>query len=131
MHAAPHRARTSCVGRHRAFDGGDARTAGARRGHRPVLRRALDANSPEGPGVAPEGAQFALALVEAITGIARYLDLSVVAEGIETQARCDLLRSLGCAVGQGYYVARPMPAVEVGLYLRPPELHAARAAALN
>jgi len=78
-----------------------------------------------------KGPQFALALVEAITGIARYLDLSVVAEGIETQAQCDLLRSLGCAVGQGYYFARPMPAVEVGLYLRPPELPEARAVALN
>jgi diguanylate cyclase len=69
-----------------------------------------------------KGPQFALALVEAITGIAGYLDLAVVAEGIETQAQCDLLRSLGCSLGQGYHFARPMEAVDVGAYLRPPDV---------
>ncbi len=66
-----------------------------------------------------KGPQFALALVEAITGIAKYLDLAVVAEGIETQAQCDLLKSLGCHLGQGYYFAKPMLADEVDAYLRP------------
>lgn len=66
-----------------------------------------------------KGPQFALALVEAITGIAKYLDLAVVAEGIETQTQCDLLRSLGCHLGQGYFFAQPMQPEEVEAYLRP------------
>ena len=66
-----------------------------------------------------KGPQFALALVEAITGIARYLDLSVVAEGIETHAQAELLRSLGCHQGQGYYFAKPMAPELVEAYLRP------------
>ncbi len=69
-----------------------------------------------------KGPQFALALVEAITGIAGYLDLSVVAEGIETQVQCDLLRSLGCKLGQGYLFARPMDPADIVAYVRPPDL---------
>ncbi|MFN2322931.1 MAG: putative bifunctional diguanylate cyclase/phosphodiesterase [Trueperaceae bacterium] len=66
-----------------------------------------------------KGPQFALALVEAITGIARYLDLSVVAEGIETRAQVELLKSLGCHQGQGFYFAQPMTPELVEVYLRP------------
>ncbi len=38
------------------------------------------------------------------------LDLTVVAEGVETQAEWDLAASLGVDVVQGYYVSKPMPA---------------------
>jgi EAL domain-containing protein (putative c-di-GMP-specific phosphodiesterase class I) len=65
-----------------------------------------------------KGPQFALALVEAITGIARYLDLDIVAEGIETPAQLELLQSLGCHLGQGYYFAKPMTPDRVEAYLR-------------
>jgi diguanylate cyclase len=69
-----------------------------------------------------KGPQFALALVEAITGIARYLDLAVVAEGIETHAQVELMRSLGCHLGQGYYFAKPMTPDLVEAYLRPSDV---------
>lgn len=38
------------------------------------------------------------------------LGLSTVAEGVETQAEWDLLRDYGCLMGQGWFIARPMPA---------------------
>ena len=41
------------------------------------------------------------------------LGKEVIAEGIETQAQMELLRDLGCGVGQGYHLARPMPAEEI------------------
>lgn len=50
-----------------------------------------------------------LALCEAILAMAHKLGLQVVAEGVETQRQCDLLRDMGCDHGQGYLFARPLP----------------------
>lgn len=44
--------------------------------------------------------------------LTRLLGLSVIAEGIEDRATADLLRSMGCEEGQGYYFGRPMSATE-------------------
>ncbi|MEP7224351.1 MAG: EAL domain-containing protein [Actinomycetota bacterium] len=52
--------------------------------------------------------------VDAILGLASTLDLSVVAEGIETREQAEMLRSLGCTLGQGYYYARPAEALHIG-----------------
>ena len=49
-------------------------------------------------------------LVKAMVQMAHSLDLSVTAEGIETQTQHDALRALGCDTGQGYGIGRPMPA---------------------
>lgn len=38
------------------------------------------------------------------------LDMVVVAEGIETEFQLRRLRDLGCDLGQGYHLARPMRA---------------------
>ncbi|MFB9993294.1 EAL domain-containing protein [Deinococcus oregonensis] len=54
----------------------------------------------------------ALPVVRAITSLAHNLGLTTIAEGIETQQECDLLRELGCHQGQGYLIARPLPASE-------------------
>ena len=51
-----------------------------------------------------------LQLVELIMGIARKLNVPVVAEGVETEAQVRLLKELGCAYAQGYYFSRPLPA---------------------
>ncbi len=45
--------------------------------------------------------------------LARHLGLRVVAEGIETSAALDLLRTLGCDIGQGYVISRPVAADEL------------------
>lgn len=54
----------------------------------------------------------ALPVVRAITSLAHNLGLTTIAEGIETQEECGLLRDLGCQEGQGYLIARPLPASE-------------------
>ena len=51
-----------------------------------------------------------LAIVSAIIAIARHLNIQVIAEGIEGYQQAEILRKLGCSVGQGFLFARPMPA---------------------
>ena len=53
-----------------------------------------------------------LHLVQLILDIARYLNLRVVAEGVETDGQLTLLRDAGCDLVQGYYFSRPLPAKE-------------------
>ena len=49
------------------------------------------------------------AILESSIELAKKLKLETVSEGIETQADWDLNQSLGCDIGQGYFIARPMP----------------------
>jgi diguanylate cyclase (GGDEF)-like protein len=49
-------------------------------------------------------------LVKAIVQLAHALDISVVAEGVETTEQRDFLRQVGCNVLQGYLISRPQPA---------------------
>jgi EAL domain-containing protein (putative c-di-GMP-specific phosphodiesterase class I) len=53
-----------------------------------------------------------LRLVELIVDIARYLNVPVIAEGVETQNQLQLLKEAGCDLVQGYYFSRPLPADE-------------------
>jgi len=46
--------------------------------------------------------------------MAKKLNITAVAEGVETQQDWDLLRQLGCGLAQGYFMARPM---EAGAFL--------------
>ncbi len=55
----------------------------------------------------PESEKFT-ALVSAMLAMAHRLGLRVVAEGVETQAQWDLLRTLGCDIAQGFLLGRPM-----------------------
>ena len=51
-------------------------------------------------------------IVREIIGLARKLDMTVVAEGIEKKEQVDFLAKLGCDMIQGYYFAKPMPVSE-------------------
>jgi diguanylate cyclase (GGDEF)-like protein len=50
------------------------------------------------------------AIVRSTIDLARNLELTVVAEGIETEAVLNHLTALGCHTGQDYFIARPQPA---------------------
>jgi EAL domain-containing protein (putative c-di-GMP-specific phosphodiesterase class I) len=39
--------------------------------------------------------------------------MKTVAEGVEDRADWDFLRSTGCDLAQGYFIAKPMPAGEI------------------
>jgi len=58
-----------------------------------------------------------VAVLRAIVSLATSLGKSIVAEGIETAAQIGQLRRLGCGVGQGYYLARPLSASLIGKML--------------
>ena len=51
-------------------------------------------------------------LVALILDIARYLRVSVVAEGVETVGQLEILREGKCDLVQGYYFSRPLPSAE-------------------
>ena len=52
-------------------------------------------------------------IVNAIVNLAHSLGLDVIAEGIETEAQLEMLRSLGCEYGQGYLFAYPLNSGDV------------------
>ena len=54
-----------------------------------------------------------LAIVHGIVALARAFERQTVAEGIETEQHFSALLESGCILGQGYYIARPMPAGEL------------------
>ncbi len=57
-------------------------------------------------------------ILESALDLARRLDLVTVAEGIETLEDWHLLQELGCSIGQGYLIAKPMPAETLPQWLK-------------
>jgi diguanylate cyclase (GGDEF)-like protein len=58
------------------------------------------------------------AIAKAIIGMGHGLQLSVIAEGVETAEQLQLLRESGCDQVQGFYFSQPVPADEFGEMLR-------------
>jgi len=56
-------------------------------------------------------------IVNSVLGLARNFDRRALAEGVETEAHGRALIEFGCELGQGYAIARPMPAAEVPNWL--------------
>jgi EAL domain-containing protein (putative c-di-GMP-specific phosphodiesterase class I) len=52
-------------------------------------------------------------IVRSTIDLGHNLGLQVIAEGIETQEILDALRELGCDVGQGFHLGRPMASAEL------------------
>lgn len=61
--------------------------------------------------------QVSRAIYDASLGLAKQLGIEAVAEGVEDLADWDLLRSTGCDLAQGYFIARPMPAADLPLWI--------------
>ena len=59
----------------------------------------------------------ARSILESSIDLARKLGMKIVVEGVETRADWDLVKSLGCELAQGYFIARPMPADELQAWL--------------
>jgi EAL domain-containing protein (putative c-di-GMP-specific phosphodiesterase class I) len=57
-------------------------------------------------------------IVKAVIGLARGLNLRVIAEGVETLQEAAFLRAHRCDEAQGYYFSRPVPAHEYASLLR-------------
>ena len=56
-------------------------------------------------------------IVRASIELAHGLGIRVVAEGVETARVWDLLTEIGCDLAQGYYLAKPLPANELDMWL--------------
>ena len=63
------------------------------------------------------GDRRAARMLGAVVGVARAAELRMIAEGIETTAQLEVVRDLGCDGGQGFLLAPPAPADELGAWL--------------
>ena len=57
-------------------------------------------------------AEKSMKLVELVLDIADFLQVPVIAEGVETEEQMQLLKERGCAIIQGYYFSKPVPPEE-------------------
>ena len=57
-------------------------------------------------------------IVKTILAMSEALNMRAIAEGVETQEQKDILAELGCAEGQGYLFARPMPCEDLISFFR-------------
>ena len=64
------------------------------------------------------------AILRALVMLGDALGMDLVAEGIESEEELTLVRDLGCDYGQGFHIARPLPATDATRWLLPPEPYA-------
>ncbi len=57
--------------------------------------------------------EMLLVIFDYSLGLAKQLELEVVAEGVEDQADWDFVRQRNCDIAQGYFIARPMPGADL------------------
>ncbi|MEO1649054.1 MAG: EAL domain-containing protein [Pseudomonadota bacterium] len=57
---------------------------------------------------ASQGSNESLAIINAVVAMAKSLDMTTTAEGVETEEEAELIRNLGCDKIQGFYFGRPM-----------------------
>jgi hypothetical protein len=71
------------------------------------------------------------AIIRATIGLAPELNIDVIAEGVESQVQCDLLKELGCGEVQGFLFARPLTAEDAAVALRDGKILPPRAGAVE
>lgn len=67
---------------------------------------------------AAAGHRESVAIIRAVVAMADSLEMSTTAEGVETEAELEMIRSLGCRKIQGYFFGRPMSAADAGKLLQ-------------
>ncbi|MEA1617304.1 EAL domain-containing protein [Erythrobacter sp. T5W1-R] len=74
---------------------------------------------------AAQGSAESLAIINAVVAMAKSLDMTTTAEGVETIEEVELIRNLGCDKIQGYYFGRPMSNLDaLRLFSKPSRLTA-------
>lgn len=58
-----------------------------------------------------------IGILNFVVNLAKWLDLSIIVEGVETLEQVDFLKSIGYTLGQGYYFSKPMPEKDFDKYL--------------
>ena len=58
------------------------------------------------------------AIVRSIIGLAKQLQIQLIAEGVETESQLEFIQSAGCHLAQGFYFKRPMPFNEIGTWIK-------------
>ncbi|WLT40048.1 EAL domain-containing protein [Synechocystis sp. B12] len=56
-------------------------------------------------------------IVKTIITLGDLLDIQTVAEGVETNDQLNLLKKMGCGLGQGYFWSKPMAVREIDCFL--------------
>ena len=80
----------------------------------PVSRLKIDRSFIRDVATNPDAAVVATAII----GLAKSLNLKVIAEGVETEAQLAFLRAHDCDEAQGYYFSEPLHVQEAEDYLR-------------
>ena len=87
----------------------------------PVTTLKIDQSFVHEIGVEPREDQEEAPIIRTIIALARNFGMSVVAEGVETEAQRDLLVRLGCDSLQGYLLHRPLTEQQVKVLLSTPQ----------
>ena len=62
-------------------------------------------------------------IVKVVLGLGNNLAMDIVAEGVETAEQANMLKSLGCKYGQGYFFSKPLDSVAATRCLVTSEAH--------
>ena len=57
-------------------------------------------------------------MVELVREIADFMNIPIIAEGVETKEQYLILKSVGIDIIQGYYFSRPLPSAQFGELLQ-------------
>lgn len=58
-------------------------------------------------------------MTASIVELANALNMDVIAEGVDTEVKADLLAQMGCNALQGFFFSKPMPATDLEHFLQP------------
>ena len=67
---------------------------------------------------AAQGSQESFAIINAVVAMAKSLQMTTTAEGVEDKEQARMIRELGCTKIQGYYFGRPMEAADARKLLK-------------